>query len=96
MLTTVMNNTDIALLNGYIGNFLGLDVIVDENYSDDQVLMLQRGIIGDIADAEPLKSHTYNQEEDSTTIFTSEPFHYCLHYRSKSSLPVKEHQSLIA
>ncbi|ADK05068.1 TPA: hypothetical protein QCU10_004265 [Bacillus anthracis] len=62
------NNTDIALLNGYIGNFLGLDVIVDENYSDDQVLMLQRGIIGDIADAEPLKSHTYNQEEDSTTI----------------------------
>ncbi|PEX37918.1 hypothetical protein COK00_12595 [Bacillus cereus] len=63
-----VNNTDIALLNGYIGNFMGLDVIVDENYSDDQVLFVQRGIIGDIADAESLKSHTYNQEEDSTTI----------------------------
>lgn len=62
------NNTDIALLKGFIGNFLGLDVIVDENYPDDQVLLVARGLIGDIADAEPLSTKTYNQEETDTTI----------------------------
>lgn len=63
-----VNNTDQILLSGHIGNFLGLDVIVDRNYKDNQVLFVQRGMIGDIADAEGLKSKVYNQDEDDTTI----------------------------
>lgn len=62
------NGTDIVLLRGYIGDFLGLSIIVDENYPDNQALFVERGTAGDIADAEGLKSHTYNQEEDMTTI----------------------------
>lgn len=62
------NNTDIVLLNGYIGDFLNLSILVDENYSNDQVLLVERGMIGDIADAEGLKTKVYNQDEDDQTI----------------------------
>jgi len=63
-----VNNTDLALLRGYIGDFLGLSFITDENFPDDKVLVLQKKIIGDIADAEPLKSKTYNEEQNNKTI----------------------------
>lgn len=62
------NGTDIVLLRGYIGDFLGLSIVVDENYPDNQALFVERGTAGDIADAEGLQTHTYNQEEDMTTI----------------------------
>lgn len=62
------NGTDIVLLRGYIGDFLNLSIIVDENYPDDKVALVERGVVGEIADAEGLRSHTYNQEEDMTTI----------------------------
>ncbi|TEA49856.1 hypothetical protein EZE46_14785 [Bacillus sp. BH2] len=61
-------NQDLKQLSGYRGNFLGLDLIVDENFADDQVLLVQRGVIGDIADAVPLTTDQYNQNEDMTTI----------------------------
>ena len=62
------NGTDIVLLRGYLADFLGLSIIVDENYPSNQVLLVERGTAGDIADAEGLQTHTYNQEEDMTTI----------------------------
>lgn len=62
------NNEDVSFLEGYLGDFLGLSVIVDENYPGDQALLVERNIVGEIADAEPLKSSTYNHEEDMTTI----------------------------
>ncbi|EJQ42387.1 hypothetical protein IEE_03952 [Bacillus cereus BAG5X1-1] len=62
------NNEDVSFLDGYLGDFLGLSVIVDENYPGDQALLVERNIVGEIADAEPLKSSTYNHEEDMTTI----------------------------
>lgn len=62
------NNTDVALLRGYIGDFMGLSFIVDSNYKDNQIHVLQRGIIGDIADAEGLKTKTYNEDSNDRTI----------------------------
>lgn len=62
------NGTDVVLLRGYLADYLGLSILVDENYPDDKVLFVERGAAGDIADAEGLRSHTYNQEEDMTTI----------------------------
>ncbi|HHK5550419.1 TPA: hypothetical protein ACQUHI_000606 [Bacillus tropicus] len=62
------DNEDIAFLEGYIGDFLGLSVIVDENYPSDLALLMERNIAGEIADAEPLATETYNQPEDKTTI----------------------------
>ncbi|OSX98787.1 phage major capsid protein [Bacillus nitratireducens] len=61
-------NQDLKQLSGYRGNFLGLDLIVDENFADKDVLLVQRGVIGDIADAVPLSTSQYNQDEDMTTI----------------------------
>lgn len=62
------NNTDVALLRGYIGDFMGLSFIVDDNYDDNQLTMLQRGVIGDIADAEGLKTKSYNEDSNDRTI----------------------------
>ncbi|WP_144550977.1 hypothetical protein [Bacillus mycoides] len=61
-------NQDLKQLSGYRGSFLGLDLIVDESFSDKNVLLVQRGVIGDIADAVPLSTDQYNQDEDLTTI----------------------------
>lgn len=61
-------NQDLKQFSGYRGAFLGLDLIVDESFSDDNVLLVQRGIIGDIADAVPFSTSQYNQDEDLTTI----------------------------
>ncbi|MGF9989979.1 hypothetical protein ABEY04_13770 [Bacillus mycoides] len=61
-------NQDLKQLAGYRGNFLGLDLIVDESFADKDVLLVQRGVIGDIADAVPLSTSQYNQEEDMTTV----------------------------
>ncbi|WP_026591425.1 phage major capsid protein [Bacillus sp. UNC437CL72CviS29] len=73
-----VNNTDIALLKGYIGTILGLDILVDINFGDDKVLFVQRGMIGDIADADGgLRSMTYNQDEDETTILRVSRFVEC-------------------
>lgn len=61
-------NQDLKQLSGYRGTFLGLDLIVDESFSDKNVLLVQRGVIGDIADAVPFSTSQYNQDEDMTTI----------------------------
>lgn len=68
------NNTDVALLRGYIGDFMGLSFIVDENFDSDKVLMVQRGIIGDIADAEALRTKTYNEDGNDRTIVRATRF----------------------
>lgn len=62
------NNTDVALLRGYIGDFMGLSFIVDENFADGQVLVLEKKIIGDIADAEGLRTKVYNEDSNDRTI----------------------------
>lgn len=62
------NNTDVALLRGYIGDFMGLSFIVDENFNANDVLLIQKKVIGDIADAEALKTKTYNEESNDRTI----------------------------
>lgn len=62
------NNSDIALLRGYIGDFMGLSFIVDENFQDDNALILQKKVIGDIADAEGLRSKVYNEDSQERTI----------------------------
>ncbi|MGQ8854815.1 phage major capsid protein [Bacillus sp. SRB_8] len=73
-----VNNTDIALLKGYIGTLLGMDILVDINFGDDKALFVQRGAIGDIADADGgLRSMTYNQDEDETTILRVSRFVEC-------------------
>lgn len=68
------NNTDVALLRGYIGDFMGLSFIVDENFIDGQALVLQRKIIGDIADAEALRTKTYNEDSNDRTIVRATRF----------------------
>ncbi|RXF11067.1 hypothetical protein EG878_14520 [Enterococcus faecalis] len=62
------NNTDVALLRGYIGDFMGLSFIVDAHFPADTVAMLQRGVIGDIADAEGMRTETYNEKSNDRTI----------------------------
>jgi hypothetical protein len=68
------NNTDVALLRGYIGDFMGLSFIVDENYNEGQALMLQRKVIGDIADAEALRTKTYNEDSNDRSIVRATRF----------------------
>lgn len=62
------NNTDVALLRGYIGDFMGLSFIQDENFQNKHVLMVQKKVIGDIADAEGLRTKVYNEESNDRTI----------------------------
>jgi hypothetical protein len=62
------NNTDVALLRGYIGDFMGISFVTDENFNENDVLLVQKKIIGDIADAEPLRTKTYNEESNDRTI----------------------------
>lgn len=69
-----VNNTDVALLRGYIGDFMGLSFIQDENFKDGDALVLQKKIIGEIADAEPLKTHPYNEEGNMRTIVRATRF----------------------
>lgn len=68
------NNTDVALLRGYLGDFMGLSFIVDENFTETDVVLLQRKIIGDIADAEPLRTKTYNEDSNDRTIVRATRF----------------------
>jgi hypothetical protein len=68
------NNTDVALLRGYVGDFMGLSFITDENFREDNVLVVQKKVIGDIADAEPLRTKTYNEEQNDRTIVRSTRF----------------------
>ncbi|TWJ39651.1 hypothetical protein CHCC5027_3564 [Bacillus paralicheniformis] len=68
------NNTDVALLRGYIGDFMGLSFIEDENFSDKDVLLVQKKIIGDIADAEGLRTKTYNEDDQDRTIVRATRF----------------------
>lgn len=68
------NNTDVALLRGYLGDFLGLSIIVDENFDSNHALMLQRKIVGDIADAEPLRTKVYNEDAEDRTIVRATRF----------------------
>ncbi|MBL5776999.1 hypothetical protein HV436_01445 [Bacillus sporothermodurans] len=68
------NNTDVALLRGYIGDFMGLSFIVDENFNDNDVLVLQKKVIGDIADAEALRTKTYNEESNDRSIVRATRF----------------------
>lgn len=69
-----VNNTDVALLRGYIGDFMGLSFIQDENFKDGDVSITQKKVIGDIADAEPLKTHPYNEEGNMRTIVRATRF----------------------
>lgn len=69
-----VNNTDVALLRGYIGDFMGLSFIQDENFKDGDALVLQKKVIGEIADAEPLKTFTYNEESNMRTIIRATRF----------------------
>ncbi|HDT6579212.1 phage major capsid protein [Bacillus thuringiensis] len=62
------NNTDVSLLRGYIGDFMGLSIIQDENFKDGDALVLQKKIIGDIADAEGLRTGTYNEDGNMRTV----------------------------
>lgn len=62
------NNTDVALLRGYIGDFMGLSFIEDENFADGDVLLVEKKTIGEIADAEGLKTKVYNEEAEDRTI----------------------------
>lgn len=68
------NNTDVALLRGYIGDFMGLSFIVDENFEGNDVVVLQRKVIGDIADAEALRTKTYNEDANDRTIVRATRF----------------------
>lgn len=68
------NNTDVALLRGYIGDFMGFSFIVDENFVENNVLILQKKVIGDIADAEALNTSVYNQEENEHTVVRAKRF----------------------
>lgn len=68
------NNTDVALLRGYIGDFMGLSFIVDENFRDNDVVVLQKKVIGDIADAEALRTKTYNEESNDRSIVRATRF----------------------
>jgi hypothetical protein len=68
------NNTDVALLRGYIGDFMGLSFIVDENFNAENVVLLQKKIIGDIADAESLRTKTYNEDSNDRSIVRATRF----------------------
>ncbi|AYP68716.1 hypothetical protein BpsS36_00010 [Bacillus phage vB_BpsS-36] len=68
------NNTDVALLRGYIGDFMGLSFIVDENFQENNVLMVQKKVIGDIADAEGLRTKNYNEDSNDRTIVRASRF----------------------
>ncbi|QKN88205.1 major capsid protein [Bacillus phage Novomoskovsk] len=68
------NNTDVALLRGYIGDFMGLSFIVDSHFQADNALILQKKVIGDIADAEPLRTVTYNEDSNERTIVRATRF----------------------
>jgi hypothetical protein len=68
------NNTDVALLRGYIGDFMGLSFIVDENFEGNDVVVLQRKVIGDIADAEALRTKAYNEDANDRTIVRATRF----------------------
>lgn len=69
------NNTDVSLLRGYIGDFMGLSFIVDDNIPlEDGLIVLQNKVIGDIADAEGLKTKTYNEESNDRTIVRATRF----------------------
>lgn len=68
------NNTDVALLRGYIGDFMGYSFIVDEKFQANNVLVLQKKVIGDIADAEPLNTGTYNEDANEHTVVRAKRF----------------------
>lgn len=69
-----VNNTDVALLRGYIGDFMGYSFIVDENFQENNVLILQKKVIGDIADAEGLNTQVYNEDANEHTVVRAKRF----------------------
>lgn len=69
-----VNNTDVALLRGYIGDFMGYSFIVDENFQENNVLILQKKVIGDIADAEALNTNVYNEDANEHTVVRAKRF----------------------
>jgi hypothetical protein len=68
------NNTDVALLRGYIGDFMGYSFIVDENFQENNILILQKKVIGDIADAEALNTQVYNEDANEHTVVRAKRF----------------------
>ncbi|AGE60779.1 major head protein [Bacillus phage Eoghan] len=68
------NNTDLVLLRGYLGDFMGLSFIVDSHFQADHALILEKKVIGDIADAEPLRTKTYNEDSNDRTIVRATRF----------------------
>lgn len=68
------NNTDVALLRGYIGDFMGYSFIVDEKFQENNVLILQKKVIGDIADAESLNTQVYNEDANEHTVVRAKRF----------------------
>ncbi|QFG05161.1 major capsid protein [Bacillus phage 056SW001B] len=68
------NDTDVALLRGYIGDFLGFSFIVDEKFKENNLLIVQKKQIGDIADAESLNTQVYNEEANEHTVVRAKRF----------------------
>ncbi|AGY48179.1 major capsid protein [Bacillus phage Riggi] len=68
------NNTDLVLLRGYLGDFMGLSFIVDSHFEADNALILEKKVIGDIADADPLRTKTYNEDSNDRTIVRATRF----------------------
>jgi hypothetical protein len=68
------NNTDITLMRGYIGDFMGISFLVDENFKEDHFLLVDRGNIGEIADAEAMRTKVYNEDSNDRTIVRATRF----------------------
>lgn len=69
----VGTGADLVLLRGYIGQFMGIDFIVDERFTqiagaNDTALLLERGVVGDLVDAEGLRTKMYNEEQHDRTV----------------------------
>lgn len=69
----VGTGADLVLLRGYIGQFMGINFIVDERFTqiagaNDTALLLERGVVGDLVDAEGLRTKMYNEEQHDRTV----------------------------
>lgn len=69
----VGTGADLVLLRGYIGVYMGINFIVDERFTqiagaNDTALLLERGVVGDLVDAEGLRTKMYNEEQHDRTV----------------------------
>lgn len=69
----VGTGADLVLLRGYIGQFMGINFIVDERFTqiagaNDTALLLERGVVGDLVDAEGLRTTMYNEQQHDRTV----------------------------